>query len=353
MADYSFGGYILNSFSNGLGNIVRSKDISTPTVTPITASVARRFGTVKSGESVGARDIDITLKIIGSSRTDLISRLDALKKALRLRGQSLVIFEDSRLLQNTDCLAAEGKLTGGADVLACNLSLKFRAYDPIMYAATSSSYDTGTVALTSASGTWNFPAISVTGGGTSESFPLIRLTNKTSTGATTLTTARNVSTAYTTLPVNATSFSGAVGDKLQLSSGGNTQTVNVATAFSVAATTITVTSFTANATYPIGASVTKATQWDAISVTQTTDSQTISAYSTTAKPLPVNNAEYMDIQCDPATGMSMQSNGNGKLHDPVGVLVTLPPDITTFNISITSVSAVSAQAVFSWVSRYV
>lgn len=350
---YYFGSFQLDSVSGGLGIIFKSKDVSSPTVAPVTSNVARRAGSVKSGEIINARDIDVALKIVASSRTDLVTRLDALKKALRLRGQSLVIFEDGRLWNNVDCLAAEGKLTGGADVLACNLSLKFRAYDPILYAPTSSSYDTGTVALTSASGTWNFPAISVTGGGTSESFPLIRLTNKTSTGATTLTTARNVSTAYTTLPVNATSFSGAVGDKLQLSSGGNTQTVNVATAFSVAATTITVTSFTANATYPIGASVTKATQWDAISVTQTTDSQTISAYSTTAKPLPVNNAEYMDIQCDPATGMSMQSNGNGKLHDPVGVLVTLPPDITTFNISITSVSAVSAQAVFSWVSRYV
>src|SRR5256885_3712845 len=224
MADYSFGGYILNSFSNGLGNIVRSKDISTPTVTPITASVARRFGTVKSGESVGARDIDITLKIIGSSRTDLISRLDALKKALRLRGQSLVIFEDSRLLQNTDCLAAEGKLTGGADVLACNLSLKFRAYDPIMYAATSSSYDTGTVALTSASGTWNFPAISVTGGGTSGAFSPLKFKKKTSTRAATPSPAPKVSTGYTQLPRDATRFRGAPWGKIPLFPCGKTPT---------------------------------------------------------------------------------------------------------------------------------
>src|SRR2546429_1920093 len=282
---YYFGSFQLDSVSGGLGIIFKSKDISAPTVTPVTANVARRFGVVKSGEVVSARDIDVALKIIASSRTDLIARLDALKKALRLRGQSLVIFEDGRYFSPVDCLAAEGKLVGGADVLAANFVCKFRAYDPIMYAATSSSYDTGTVALTSASGTWNFPAISVTGGGTSDAYPLIRLTNKTSTGASTLTTACNSGTAYTTLPVVATTFSGAIGDQLLLSSGGNTQLVTVATAFSAAATTITVTSFTANATYPIGASVTKATQWDAISVTQTTDAQTISAYSTTTVPL--------------------------------------------------------------------
>src|SRR2546427_313657 len=121
---YYFGSFQLDSISGGLGIIFKSKDVSSPVVTPVVANVAR----------------------------------------------------------------------------------KFRAYDPILYAATSSSYDTGTVALTSASGTWNFPAISVTGGGTSDAFPLIRLTNKTSTGSSTLTTACNSGTAYTTLSVVATTF---------------------------------------------------------------------------------------------------------------------------------------------------
>lgn len=349
---YYFGSYQLDLFTSGLGNIIRSKDVSAPIMTPVTSNVARRYGSVKNGELVGARDIDIEIKIIGTSRSDLISRLDDLKKALRLRGQSLVIYEDGRLFNNVDCLEASAKLSGGANVLACQVSAKFKAYDPMAYAASSSSYDSGTVVLTLASSVWNFSAISITGGGTVDSYPLIRLVNKTSTGSVTTTAARNSGTGYTTLAVNATTFSALVGDQLQLSNGSTTQTVIVATGFSVGATTITVNSFTANATYGIGATVLKLTQWSAISIAQATDSQTVTAYSTVTVPLPLINGDYTDIQCDPSTGFSIQTNGNGKYHDPIGVFPVLEPDSTTFNISITSASAVSAQALFSWVSRY-
>lgn len=352
MSYASFGSYQLDSFVNGLGNIIRAKDVSAPVVNPVVSSVARRYGVVKNGEQTPYRDIPMTLKMVGSSRSDLVSRLDALKKALRLRGQQLVVYEDLRYFANTDCIAAQATLAGAANIAACVVALTFRSYDPMAYAATSSSYDTGTVALTLASSVYNFPPISIAGGGTVESYPFIRLINQTSTGSTTLTTARNSGTAYTTLPVNATSFSASVGDILTLSNGTNGQNVTVATAFSVGATTITVNSFTANATYGIGASVTKGTQWDAISITQTTDSQKISAYSTASVPLPGINGQYVDIQCDPVAGFSIMSNGNGKLHDPVGVFPVLPPDSTTFNISVSSVSAVSAQAVFSWSARY-
>lgn len=352
MAYASFGLYSLDNFSSGVGCIFRGKDVSAPVVTPVTSNIARGYGAVKSGELVAPRDISVTLKIVGSSRSDLIARLDALKKALRLRGQSLVIYEDLRYFANTDCLSADAQLAGGANISACVVAIKFRSYDPMAYAASSSSYDTGTTVLTLSSSVWNFAAIAIAGGGTVESYPLLHIVNKTSTGASTLTTARNSGTAYTTLPVAATSFSGVVGDDLILSNGTTTQSVNVASNFSVGATTITVTSFTANATYGIGASVTKDTQWSAISVTQTTDSQTLTTYSTTGVPLPNLNNDYVDIQCDPIQGMSIETNGTGELHDPVGVFPTLNPDSTTFNIAITSNSAVSAQAVFSWSARY-
>lgn len=349
---YTFGSYQLDAFSGGHGNIVRSKNIPMPAVSPVVFTVARGDGVVKSGEIVNPRDIDVLLKIAASSRSDLISRLDALQKALALRGQALCIHEDGRIFQNVDCLSAETTLAGGADVQACNVPIKFRAYDPYAYKSTSSSQDTGTVTLTLASGVWNFAAISVTGGGTIYSFPLIRLANKTSTGSTTLTSARNSGSTYTTLPVNATSFSASVGDILQLSSGGNTQNVTVGTAFSAGATTLTVSSFVANATYAIGATVAKITQWTAITVSQSQDSSTLTTYSTASVPLPNLNNEYVDIQCDPASGMSIESNGSGELHDPVGVFPVIQPDATTFNISIACQSEVKAQAVFSWTSRY-
>jgi len=352
MAYVLFGSYSMDTFGSGVGNILRSKDVSAPVVTPIVSNIARGYGAVKNGETVAPRDIPITIKIIATDRNDLNARLDTLKKALRLRGQALVIFEDGRYFSNTDCLSAVATLAGAANIFACVVQCAFRAYDTMAYAASSSSYDTGTVALTLASSVWSFPAISIVGGGTIESFPLIHIINKTSTGATTLTTARNSGTGYTTLPVSATTFSGLIGDKLILDNGTATQTVTVSANFSVGATTITVTSFTANATYAIGASVTKDTQWSAITVSQVEDSQTLTTYSTSGTPLPKLNAEYVDVQCDPMVGMSIIPNGSGEKSDPVGVFVVVEPDGSTFNIAITSNSAVSAEAIFSWSARY-
>lgn len=352
MAYVLFGAYSMDTFGSGVGNILRSKDVSAPVMTPIVSTIARGNGVVKNGETPSPRDIPITIKIIATDRNDLNARLDALKKALRLRGQALVIFEDGRYFSNTDCLSAVATLSGAANIFACIVQCSFRSYDPMAYAATSSSYDSGTVTLALSSGVWNFPVQSIAGGGSVESYPLIRLVNKTSTGSTTLTAARNSGTGYTTLPVVATSFSGVIGDQLKLASGGNTQTVVVSANFSVGATTITVTSFTANATYGIGSTVAKVTQWSAIGITQTSDSQTISANSTTAVPLPNLNGDYVDLQCDPISGFSIMTNGNGKLSDPVGIFPTLPPDSTNFNITVTSASAVSAECIFSWSSRY-
>lgn len=353
MANYTIGSFVLNGNSLGLGYFFISKPLDMPTVNPVTFSVARRDGLKKSGESVGARDINVIIKVVGSSRTDLISRLDSLQQALALRGQSLMIHEDSsaRYHQNCDCISATAALDPG-HIVSCAVSILFRAYDPYAYAGTSSMYDSGVVTLTLASSLWNFAAINITGGGTIYGYPLLHIINKTSTGSTTLTTARNSGTGYTTLPVAATSFSASVGDVLQLNNGTTTQNVTVGTGFSVGATTITVTSFTANATYAIGATVTKITQWNSIQISQTQDSQTLSTNSTPSVPLPNVNGDYCDIQTDPAVGMSIITNNSGKLSDPIGLFPTVEPGTTTFNIGISCSSAISAECVISWIPRY-
>lgn len=353
MASYTFGSFILNSNSGGLGLFFMSKNLDMPKIKPVEFAVARRDGTKKSGEFVEPRQISIGLRVIGSSRLDLLSRLDTLQQSLALRSQSLMIREDTsnRYYNSVDCIDASAKLDP-SNVVQCTVNCVFRAYDPYAYAGASSSYDTGTVALTSANSLWNFPAINITGGGTIYSYPLLHLINKTSSGSSTLTSAINNGTMYTSLAVNATTFSASVGDILQLSSGGNTQNVTVGTAFSVGATTITVTSFTANATYGIGATVAKITQWNSITISQVNDSQTLSANSTASVPLPNVQNDYVDIQCNPAVGMSIITNNSGKLSDPVGLYPTVEPVTTTFNIGISSSSAVSAECIFSWQARY-
>lgn len=354
MPNYTFGGTSLNSNSGGLGLFFQSKNLDTPVINPVLFNVARRDGAKKSGETVSPREIDVLLQAVGSSRSDLISRLDALQQGLALRSQQLVVHEDTRYFQSVDCVSATASL-GPGNIVSCPVQCKFIANDPYAYANASSSNDTGTIVLTASGSLWNFPAINIVGGGTYYSYPFFHIVNKTSTGSTTLTAARNSGTAYTTLAVNATSFSGAVGDDIQLSSGGNTQIVVVATAFSVGATTITVTSFTANATYGVGATAAKVTQWTSISIAQSQDSQTLSANSTSTVALPNLNNDFIDIQCDPATtgGMSIQTNNSGLYSDPQGVFPVVEPGTTTFNISIGCASAVSAQCVISWKSRYV
>lgn len=355
MASYTFGGYTLNNFSGGLGNTIRSKNLDMPMVNPISFVISRRDGMKKSGETVSPRGIDLTLKIIGSSRADLISRLDALQQALAQRSQTLCIHEDGRYYQSVDCIDAKATLAGGADVQACTVKAKFIAYDPYAYAATSSSFDTGVVTLTSANSLWNFAAITVTGGGTYYSYPFLRISNKTSTGSTTLSAGLTSGNNFTSISVNATTFSGAIGDKITITHSGTTQTLNVTVAFSVGATSISVTSFTASVSYVSGDTVAKVTQWTSISITQAQDNQTITASSTNAVPLPNLNGDYVDVQCDPAQqqGMSIQTNNSGKFSDPIGVFPVMEPGTTVFNISIACASAVTAECIISWSPRYV
>lgn len=355
MANYLFGAFQINANSGGYGYFIESKTLHAPTMSPAVFPIARRDGGKRSGERVNPRQIDLDIKVIGSSRTDLLSRLDSLQQALSLRSQSLLIHDSgTRYYQSVDCFSAETKL-GPGNVVACLVACKFLAADPYAYATTSSSYDTGTVALTLSSSLWNFPSISITGGGTYYSYPLLHIINKTSTGNTTLTSARNSGTSYTTIAVAATSFSGSTGDQITITHSGTTQTLTASSGWSVGATTINVNSFTASANYVSGDVAAKVTQWTSISVAQTNDSQTISANSTSATPLPSANGDYVDFQCDPAqtAGMTIQTNGSGKYSDPNGVFPVVEPGLTTFNISIACASAVSAECIVSWVSRYV
>lgn len=281
MTTYTFGGYALNSNAPSGGSLAglffESKNFDTPIIKPITFPIARRDGLKKSGEVVDARTLDIEIQVVGTSRTDLIARLDALQQALSLRSQQLMIHEDTsaRYYKNVDCISAVAPL-GKGSIIACPVKIKFIAYDPYAYNGTSSSYDTGTVALTLSGGLYNFPAINITGGGTIYSYPLIHIINK----------------------------SGSAG------------------------------------------------QWNSIQISQTQDSQTLTANSTASVPLPLNNGDYVDIQCDPSVGMSIITNNSGKLSDPVGLFPVVEPGTTTFNIGISCGSAVSAEAIISWTPRY-
>lgn len=354
MPTYSFGSFQINANSGGLGYFLLGKNVDLPEVAPVTFTIARLGGTKKSGEQIKERNITVTLKVIGTSRLDLMSRLDTLNQALSLRSQSLVIHEDSRYFRSVDALSAPVAFQAGNGIVSMTVAIVFTAYDPFAYAASGSSYDTGTQTLTLTGGLWNFPAINITGGGNTYSYPFIRIYNRTSTGSTTLTANRNSGTAYTTIAVAATTFSGAVGDTVTITHSSTTQTLTVATSFSVGATTITVSSFTASANYVSGDAAAKVTQWTNFSITQSNDNQTLSAVTSTGVPLPSANGDYVDIQCDPAAvnGWSIQTNNSGLFSDPLGLFPVMEPGTTNFTIAIASGSQVSAQCQFSWNARW-
>jgi hypothetical protein len=350
---YTFGSFLLHNPSAGY--LLTGKELNLPIVKPHTAPIARREGMKKSGEQVDSRTVTATVKVVGISRLDLISKIDALQQALSLRGQALCLHEDGRFYKNVDAIGAPVKFQAGHGIVQCEIAIAFTAYDPFAYAVTNNSYDTGSVALTLSGSSWAFSTISLSDSGTVYSLPFIRIYNRSSTGSTTLSAGLTSGTSYTSISVNATTFSASVGDQLTLTDGGsNTQTLTVATAFSAGATTISVNSFTAATSYASGDSVTKITQWTNLAIAQMPDSLALSCNSSVGAALPALNGDYVDIQCDPSVfnGYTIQTNSNGQLIEPLGLFPVIEPGTTTFTISIQCASAVTAEAVFTWTSRY-
>lgn len=353
-SSYTYGSFVLNANSNGLGYFLIGKNVDLPEVAPVTFAVARLAGVKKSGEQIKERTITVTLQVVGTSRIDLMSRLDALNQALSLRSQALCIHEDSRYFRSVDAISAPVAFQAGNGIVSTTVQIVFTAYDPFAYAASGSSSDTGTQTLTLTGGLWNFPAINITGGGNTYSYPFIRLINHSSTGSTTLSAGLTNGTTYTSISVNATTWSAAIGDTLTITHSSTTQTLTISSAVSVGATTISVNSFTASTNYVSTDVVAKVTQWTNISITQTNDNQTLSVVNSTSAPLPSVNGDYVDIQCDPAgvNGWSIQTNNTGKFADPLGLFPVIEAGVTTFSVAIASGSQVSAQASFAWYARW-
>lgn len=353
MPNYTFGTFVLNQNSSGLGLFLMGKNVDLPQVAPVMFPIARRDGMKKSGEQVKERTVTVDLRIIGSSRLDVMSRLDALMQALSLRSQQLVIHEDGRYWQSVDAVAAPVKFSQGK-VVSVDVTITFTAYDPYAYSATPSTYDTGIVNPTLSGGAWNLSPINLTGGGTIYSYPLIRLYNYASSGSTTLTAPLASGTTYTSISVAATPFSAQSGDQIIIAHGATTQTLVCSGGFSANATTIFVNGFVASTSYVSGDTAQKNTSWTGITITQTNDNQTISASSTQAVPLPSKNGDYVDIQCDPTAqnGWTIQTNNSGIFSEPIGLFPVMEPGATTFNIGISCASTVITEVTFSWVPRY-
>lgn len=177
MTSFMFGSFDMNSNTNGY--YLRSKDLDFPDVKPTLSKLAHLDGMKQNGSSINERVIQVAVEVIGTSRTDLESKLDTLDAALRLQQQQLTLHAlDSRYF-TADCLSAKVKLVSESAVSAM-VGIVFLCQIPYAYAASPSTQSVANATLSLVSGhIFKYADQSFAGGGTAVALPTIHLINTT------------------------------------------------------------------------------------------------------------------------------------------------------------------------------
>lgn len=196
---YFYGAQNLN---DGVNYFLLEKDsLSMPSVSQTLFKVGRLEGMIKTGEVVNEKPIKVKMRVLGISRADLESKVDALTQALNLRQQHLSLHtSDSRYLI-ADCIQAQFPL-GQGNVITTVGQLLFVAQEPYAYASAASTNDTGNVTYTSIGGNQYQKSFSFAGGGTVYSYPTITLTAKNATTWTQLQIQQTTDSEVITLTSN-------------------------------------------------------------------------------------------------------------------------------------------------------
>lgn len=365
-----YGSFDLN---NNLGGMyIQSRPMGTVQVVQTTTNVARMEGVKKHGEFVGERHIPMTIAVVGSSRSDLENKLDALYYALDQRQQHLSLHAlDSRYFI-ADALYAPAML-GRGEIIKTSFNVDFVCQQPYAFAAAGSSYDSGTVNPPLVSALWQIPQFNVTGGGNKFSRPLITLTNKkVPMAATQLTTALVAGTTYTTIAVSATAAQYNVGDVILLAlhttpptSPGHTQFAQITATAAAGSTSLSISAvgggaFIANYSYPLNPGglnppstiVAQQVGWSQVVIQQVTDNQYISVASQTGLANATNAT--LTFQCDPTVGWSVIDSLNPNV--PLlfgGSPPTLNSVATPWLVSVASwANAPSLDVTMLWTARW-
>lgn len=354
---YSYGSFQINASSGGRGYFLIAKDLDFPVYKPSLSPVARYDGWKITGWQVSERNIQVDIVVLGTSRVDCVNRLDTLFQALSLRDQNLVLHEDGRYWV-ANATAGKVKFSAGTGIVQARVPVIFLCADPYPKAASAATpYDTGALTYTLSGNAYNSPTFTIAGGGTVYSWPQLHLIHKTpSQGFTTLTSALTTGQQYQSLSV-ASAPALTTGQILTLyfAPGGtatlNTQKVTVSQNVSATSTTIPVNTFTAAWPFTTGTFVYVSTAWNQITVSQLTDNYTLSVSSTTAAPLPQTFGDFLDIFCDPSTGMYIATNGLSPYLDFVGAFPPLEAANTQWQVSIGADYQPTVDAIWSWTPR--
>jgi len=343
----TYGTFNLN---DNINYFVIKKPISTVAVSPTYFKIGRLTGMKKTGETVNERMIKMDIRVLGVSRSDLEDKIDAMQQALNLRQQQLTMRTNDARYFIADCLGLEAQLAPG-QILSTVVSASFICYDPYAYSLQTTTFDTGNVLFTYDNPSQTYiSSFSVTGGGTAETFPIIRVTQNTPTLTTTLSAQLNSGSSYAQISVAALTSALAVNDQLIIGTS-TTKSVTVSVAAPIGATTVNVTTFTANATYNVGTQVKKDLTISTIQINQNVDN-TILIVGT---PLPTTIGDYVDIYCDPhdnVNGFTAQKNGGPGVSAVAGVFPEIEPISTGFTMYVRANSQPLLDVLFTYTSRW-
>jgi hypothetical protein len=173
-----FGIFDLNNTSGGYTLISKSLDFAE--VKPTLAKLSHLDGEKMSGSVINSRQIQAVVEVIGTSRSDLESKLDALDLALLLKQQQLTLHSttDNRYFV-ADCLSAKTTLAGESAVSA-QVSIAFLCQSPYAVNPTVSTQSIAAATLSNVSGSvYKFADQTFAGGGTAFALPTITLVNTT------------------------------------------------------------------------------------------------------------------------------------------------------------------------------
>lgn len=171
-AVYTYGSTLLN---DNVNLYLQEKPFEFPTYVQTTFKMARLEGVKKTGETVNGRTIQMKIKVVGSSRADLETRLSNLYQGLALRQQRLTMYTLDTRYFIADAIVASPVLVAGSPVSVI-LPVTFFCQQPYAFSVAQAQFDTGVISLNYVSGkTFNFPLQTFAGGGTIFSRPQIRV----------------------------------------------------------------------------------------------------------------------------------------------------------------------------------
>jgi hypothetical protein len=343
---YTFGDFC---FHDGVNYLLTEKEFAMPDVVQTYSKLARYEGVKKTGETVNQKHIPVTIRVIAASRVDLERKIDALYGALSSSQQPLTLHQADGRYWVADAIAAGVQFAPGV-VVSAKVPITFVAVQPYALSPSQSSYDTGSVLVPNVAGTtWRAGAYQINGGGTVFSRPTLTLINQTPTNNTTLSSGLTSGNSYTSLSVAALPAGAPSGTVFTLTSGGHTQQVTLSAPASLGATSLTVTSFTANFSYPnTTTTVQKDTRVTSITATQTSDQLALTVSSLT---LAAGSALVAVGDPTASNGWQVRVDGGSPV-DFIGTFPVMQPSNTPWTVQVAAVNQPTLQIVWTWTARW-